>query len=156
FQGCELAAIDICHGVQMNYKKLASFVAISLSSCTALAESYQFEAGLDYLYVTLGDMGSRDTFGINGTYYFSPGHTQNLPLAEAAFINRASNIRVSALDDPQTITVRGEWYLTAIPLYLAAQTVHQDTPFGSDNNWMASIGLTPIDGLRLYTNINDE
>jgi hypothetical protein len=41
------------------------------------------------------DNDSTHSFGVDGTYYFNPVQTRNAPLAEAAFLNRASNVKAN-------------------------------------------------------------
>ena len=56
------------------------------------SKRYQAEVGGSYNYLDPDNGSSVSKFGVDGTYYFNPVQTRNAPLAEAAFLNRASNV----------------------------------------------------------------
>ena len=77
-------------------KKLA--IASALLSALAIsgtANAYQAEVGADYNRVN-PDVGKNGNgFGLNGKFYLDDVKTRDYPLAEAGFMNRASNIDAS-------------------------------------------------------------
>lgn len=74
-------------------KKLAIASALlSALAVTGTANAYQAEVGASAGYVDPDNGSSGSEFGVNGTYYFNPVQTRNAPLAEAAFLDRASNV----------------------------------------------------------------
>ena len=65
---------------------------LSALAVTGTANAYQAEIGASGSWID-PDNGSADgQYGVNGTYYFKPVQTRNSPLAEAAFLDRASNV----------------------------------------------------------------
>jgi hypothetical protein len=75
-------------------KKLAIASALlSALAVTGTAHAYQAEVGGSYTYTDQDHFDSTHSFGVDGTYYFNPVQTRNAPLAEAAFLNRASNVK---------------------------------------------------------------
>lgn len=74
-------------------KKLAIASALlSALAVTGSAHAYQAEVGGSYTYTDWDQFDSTHSFGVDGTYYFNPVQTRNAPLAEAAFLNRSSNV----------------------------------------------------------------
>ncbi len=47
-------------------------------------------------YIDPDNGSSGSAFGVDGTYHFNPVQTRNAPLAEAAFLDRASNVNAHA------------------------------------------------------------
>ncbi|MBC9229088.1 putative porin [bacterium SPL81] len=72
-------------------KKLALVTALLSSIIGLNAHAYQTEINGSYEYTDI-DQGKINTATINGKYYFEPVQTRSAPLAEAAFLNKASNI----------------------------------------------------------------
>jgi hypothetical protein len=77
-------------------KKLAIASALlSAIAVTGTAHAYQAEVGGSYTYTDPDHYDNTHSFGVDGTYYFNPVQTRNAPLAEAAFLNRASNVKAN-------------------------------------------------------------
>lgn len=75
-------------------KKLAIASALlSAIAVTGTAHAYQAEVGGSYTYKDQDRFGDNDRFSVDGKYYFNPVQTRNAPLAEAAFLDRASNVK---------------------------------------------------------------
>ena len=78
-------------------KKLA--IASALLSIIAMtgtaAHAYQAEVGGSYTYANWDDYDATHNFGVDGTYYFNPVQIRNSPLNEAAFLDRASNVKAN-------------------------------------------------------------
>lgn len=73
-------------------KKLSFATALLASVFAMNAQAYQFEANASYENTDIEDVGDVDTFFINGKYYLNGVQVKNAPLAEAAFLAKASNI----------------------------------------------------------------
>lgn len=74
-------------------KKIAIASAIIASlSLVGTAHAYQAEVGGSAGFIDPDHGGSSGTYGVDGTYYFKPVQTRDAPLAEAAFLDRASNV----------------------------------------------------------------
>ncbi|ARU28911.1 putative porin [Cellvibrio sp. PSBB006] len=176
---------------------LGSAIALLLATDISIAQTYRSEISLDYLRrdrEALPDSES-DTWRVSGTYYFSPVNTANHPLAEAAFLEKASNLSVSYLHEEWDYSdtygsFRYETFVTEenlnadielfIPnkmFYVAAGMtrdeskyrttvfymeddlnpgVETDTETDSDNSWHGSLGVTPIDGLLIWSDFYED
>ncbi len=125
-------------------------VAAGGMSASAFAQNFQFEGGLNYLYVDPEFGQSDDAFGIDGTFHFAPVQTAGRPLAEAGFLTRSSNLSASYFSfdraDLDILTLGGEYYVDN--LYFAAEYQRNDNGF-STNDWTARVGFLTATGLRL-------
>lgn len=136
----------------MKFKSLALATAFTLTSGAAVANSYQAEVGADYTDVENGD----GAFGIHGEFHFSPVQTRNHPLAEAAFLERSSNVYAAADNDFDVLTVGGELYVPDTMFYVGGRVARVDNSGGDDTTLFATLGLTPIDGLRITTEFSED
>ena len=74
-------------------KKLAIASALLAAlAVTGTAHAYQAEVNAGYENTDIEDVGDLDTLFINGKYYLNGVQVKNGPLAEAAFLEKASNI----------------------------------------------------------------
>ncbi len=136
----------------MKIKSLALATAMVFSSGLALADSYQAEIGADYTDVDGGD----GAFGIHGEFHFNPVQTRNHPLAEAAFLEQSSNVYAAADNDFDVLTVGGEMYVPDTMFYAGARVARTDFNGSDDTTLYATLGLTPVDGLLVTTEFNDD
>lgn len=157
-------------------------IALLASVAGAQASDYQWELSGSYSH---GDdtVVSRDTASLTGTYYVAPVQARSHPLAEAGFLERASNVsltqtrnNVSSEDatfrsgdryytvlgsdsTSDVASLNAEWYLPGELFYLGAGISHRRTDFsdGSRNDtlWDAAFGITPADGLLVYSRLQD-
>ncbi|EHU1439934.1 putative porin [Acinetobacter baumannii] len=149
----------------------AIFTAVSAFN----ANAYQTEVGTMYEFTDM-DGGEVNSFGINGKYYFNPVETKNYPLAEAAFLNKASNIGAgytySKVEDDQdyakleynSVGIVGEYFVPNTPLYLSGafnRTKREVTvdDLGSvndnGNGYAVEVGFLPTDDLLLAAGVTD-
>ncbi|GAM31296.1 hypothetical protein P23_1812 [Acinetobacter calcoaceticus] len=122
------------------------------------------------------DEGENNSFGINGKYYFNPVEAKTFPLAEAAFLNKSSNIGLgytySKLEDDEdsgklefsSVGITGEYFIPNTPLYLSGafnrtKTEVTANDFGSvddsGNGYAVEVGFLPTDGLLLAAGVTD-
>ena len=176
---------------------LGSAIALLLATDISIAQTYRSEISLDYLRrdrEALPDSES-DTWRVSGTYYFSPVNTANHPLAEAAFLEKASNLSVSYLHEEwdysdtygsfhyetsvteEDLNVDIELFIPNTMFYVAAGMtrdeskyrttvfymeddlnpgVETDTETDGDNSWHGSLGVTPIDGLLIWSDFYED
>ncbi len=149
-------------------KTLAITAAIlSAISFSQMANAYQAEVGGSLAYVDPDNGSSGNSYDVNGTYYFKPVEVRNSPLAEAAFLDRASNAsaRVNYLDnDNATSTTYGagiEYYIPNSDFYTSgsiAQNKYKiDTPVGNYDEdttlYAAEVGYLPAPGLLLAAGV---
>jgi len=140
-------------------KKITLGILISAAVVSnAHAEEYTVEVG--------GGVASTDSVGgsdasqmnIRGKLFFSPVETGNGPLAEAAFLNRASNIHANIIraEDDYTKGTESklgvEVFLPNTVFYGAFDYQHINIDnFDSTDSWTAKLGITPMEGLLLST-----
>lgn len=163
--------------------KITIFTAIvatfsfSLSPIST-AQTYQTEIGVTYSEFDSDFYpGDNYSIGLQGTQYFSPVYTRNLPLAEAAFLQKASSLSLSlANDDYEFDDQDGDSYLRGanvtyyIPnsiFFVGAGITENKLVFthryygdyayegivSTDwrSHWNATLGVAPIDGLQVWS-----
>jgi len=138
-------------------------VTMALTS-TAMAESYnaEIEGGLAKTDIDINGADSANTYMLGGTVYFKPVETDNMPLAEAAFLNRASNVNggiahtTNDNDDATISNIGAEWYIANTNFYTALNFVKIDGDGLDGDALIGTVGYMPIDGLLLTTSIADE
>lgn len=129
-------------------KKILGVAVAVVISNAAMADSYRTE-------ITAGatDNDSSDTsLDLGIRYHFNEVDTSGKPLAEAAFLNKSSNVWAETENlagDGETSTTAGvEFYLPDTMFYGAFDVKKRDN---SDTRWSATAGVTPIAGLRVTT-----
>ena len=135
-------------------KKLA--LATALLAGLGTAHAYQAELNVGYENTDVDNIGDLDTFFINGKYYLNGVQVKNAPLAEAAFLSKASNIGLGYAnasgdgdEDIDVFGVSGEFYIPNTQFYVGG-TVNQVDFAGDDNTGYAlEVGYLPVNGLLL-------
>jgi hypothetical protein len=139
----------------MKVKVLAASIML-LAGTSVMAQTYQWEAGASITHVD-PDLGNSDeSIGAYGEYHFSPVITANRPLAEAAFLQRSSNAYVYGAQDLDLINAGVEFYIPNSIFYVAAEIARVDIGGERNNDWGVRFGLTPLDGLLVWTSYYDE
>ncbi|WP_083915296.1 putative porin [Gilvimarinus chinensis] len=174
-------------------QKLPLVVLLSFTSVPVWADLRMINANSQYQFELSGWYGEDNdlypepaqTYGVKGTYYFTPVWQSDHPYAEAAFLERASSVSLSARrwDDSDQypcgldatglchneyledkILLTGSWYsagwLFVETTYFYEQTDNRwrdDREASFDrNSWSAQIGITPLAGLRVSTGYSEE
>lgn len=147
-------------------KKLA--IASALLSALAMsgtANAYQAEVGGSYTYTDWDDFDGTHNFGVDGTYYFNPVQTRNAPLNEAAFLDRASNVKAEVNygnnnDVKNTQYGAGiEYFVPNSDFYLSGnigRSEHEvdNTPIDTKvTTYGAEVGYLPAPGLLLAVGV---
>lgn len=145
--------------------KLKILVAVSalLASGVSIADSYQSEvAG----FISRADIdggsgidngGDVDTYGVYGVYHFDAVNTANVPLAEAAYLGKNSNVYGSLTrasgdeDDVNTYAAGARFFIPESFLYVEAGAQRSKYDGFTDDDWYSRVGVTPIDGLLVST-----
>lgn len=154
-------------------KQLALTTAFIASFGTAHA--YQAEINANYENTSFdGDSEDLDTFGISGKYYLNGVNTKNSPLAEAAFLSKASNIGLgyanSSIDEDgadleiDTVGLNGEFFIPNSQFYVSGSlnrsevTVESEFGKASDDNvgYALEAGYLPVDGLLIAAGVAKE
>lgn len=147
------------------FKKIA--LSAALLTLFGTAHAYQAEINAGYENTDIDESENVDTFFINGKYYLNAVNIANKPLAEAAFLSKASNIGLgyakSSTDDDfidldlDTVGVSGEFYIPNSQFYVSGslnRTELTAKAFGeeeSDDNtgYAVEVGYLPMTGLLL-------
>ena len=159
-------------------KKIGLAAAVLLAMTGAHA--YQFEVQGQSEYVNTTENDKNFTGDLQGTYYFKDVDASKGPLAEAAFLNKASNVSVAYTYEQYnqqngnlnyhvgTYGLKGETYFTtpytaSIPLYANASYNHTNRDFKNgalnDNGdrYALEVGAMPTNNFLLavgYTRTN--
>ena len=149
-------------------KKLAIASALlSALAITGTAHAYQAEVGASAGYIDPDHGSSGSEFGVNGTYYFSPVQTRNAPLAEAAFLDRASNVKAHAsfadrgdVDD-NTYGAGIEYFVPNSDFYVSGDisrnNLEEKTPAGKVDRdttyYAAEVGYLPAPGFLVAAGV---
>ena len=144
-------------------KKLA--IASALLSTIAMtgtaAHAYQAEVGGSYTYADWDDYDATHNFGVDGTYYFNPVQIRNSPLNEAAFLDRASNVKANveyADNDGIKDTQYGaglEYYIPNSDFYVSGRVARNELEVDNTSvdakvtTYGAEVGYLPAPGLLL-------
>ncbi len=139
------------------FKKIA--LSAALLALFGTAHAYQAEINAGYENTDIDESENVDTFFINAKYYLNAVNIANKPLAEAAFLSKASNIGLgyakSSTDDDfidldlDTVGVSGEFYIPNSQFYVSAALNQVD--FGDEDNtgYAFEVGYLPMTGLLL-------
>ncbi len=143
----------------MKFKLLVAALGVA-GSCFAIADTYQAEVGAKAARWDLdGVNSSLNSYTANGKYYFNAVKTDNLPLAEAAYLGKNSNAFLNLtrqyghgyVADVKKYSAGVEVYIPENFLYIRVEGVHRRYEWDSDTSALTTIGLTPLDGLRVST-----
>ena len=131
----------------------------------ALADDYrsQLTLGFDRALFDSDDSPDADVYRASFAYFFKRVPTDGLPLAEAAFLNRSSAVSagISHLDfgdlDPDAFGLQVDYYLPGTMFYGRLNATHSDDfGSGSDTFFSGALGITPMDGLRVTTDVTED
>ena len=150
-------------------------LATTLVATFGVARAYQAEIKASYENTSFdGDNEDLDTFGISGKYYLNGVQRQNSPLAEAAFLGKASNIGLayanSSINEDgadleiDTIGLNGEFFIPNSQFYVSGSLNRSEATiegeFGkvSDDNvgYALEAGYLPVDGLLIAAGVAKE
>lgn len=139
---------------------------VSLAVCSVFSS---FTYADDYHFDVVGLLGKADTdVGSDGTllgagiqYHFQAVDTSKGPLAEAAFINKSTNVSALQLhtdadDENFDVTVLGtEIYIPNTMFYVGFDySIYDDNV--NDDSWSIDAGVTPIEGLLVTTSFYED
>lgn len=143
--------------MKLNVKNIITVCALVVSGAAA-ADSYQVDLEALASHTKIDGFDSKvKTYGLGGAYYFNAVSTINVPLAEAAFLGKNSNIYAGALRSSwsgehfNSYLVGAEFYIPENFLYVNAGARRVTGNNVTDNDWHATVGITPLDGLLVTT-----
>lgn len=156
-------------------KKLSLITALLSSFIGFNANAYQAESTIAYEYIDM-DGGKTNGAAISGKYYFNPVQTRSAPLAEAAFLDKASSIgggySYSKLKDDEDfgdlqfniLGIETEIFIPDSQFYISGalhRTNVKATINGlgsaskNGNGYEFEVGFLPINGLLLAVGVAD-
>ena len=146
-------------------KLVIASALLSALALTGTAHAYQAEIGGSAGFID-PDHGSSDgSFGVDGRYYFNGQvQTRNAPLAEAAFLDRASNVNAHYKYDEignsekHTYGAGVEYFVPNSNFYVNGEIGRQDIEhkYIADNDttlYTAEVGYLPTPGLLLAVGV---
>lgn len=164
-------------------RNLAPWLLLAFAPAAALADDYRWEVegALKRDMPSFEGVGDADTLTLAGTWYFAPVSTDGVPLAEAAYLGRASSLsaiasrfhwRSDSLDTHLNAQgARVGYYLPGTMFYGSVGVSHGQNvtvlfPDLNDLNsiivqkeysteWSGTLGIAPLDGLLITTNFQD-
>ena len=151
-------------------KKLAIASALlSALAVTSTANAYQAEIGASAGLIDPDHGGTSGSYGVDGTFYFNPVQTRNAPLAEAAYLDRASNVKAGYQynevgdDKVHNYGIGAEYYLPNSNFYFSGDVGRQDiklkhagdldtTLYSAEVGYLPAPGFLIAVGLKGYDN----
>ena len=155
-------------------RSLVPALLFALAPAAVLADDYRFEVkGAFDRHMRSNDGDSAadlDAATLAGTWYFAPVSTDNVPLAEAAFLGRASYLSASATQfdflgthlDAQGASVG--YYIPGTMFYAGVGVSRDEELIGlssttvlteHNTTWSGALGIAPLDGLLLTTDFQE-
>lgn len=157
----------------MKIKLLPAIIAAAslLGAPLALAATYQgefsaayqdndYESGVDGRFI-----------GLEGKYHFAPVDTSTGPLAEAAFIEKSSNVYVQLgaeeikgagqTGDLYVRSIGADFYIPNSMFFLGAGVTEvkvkaPGVSYDWESSWFVKAGVTPIKGLQLWSEFEED
>jgi hypothetical protein len=139
---------------QMNIRRALVAIGLALSSCTAMANTYQLEGGLSYIRDS-GGGGSDDRQSVRAEYFLTPVLTLNHPMAEAAFLEQSTRLYLESDLDFDWMKLGGDVYFPDSMFYAGAAIVRTQNG-RSETRLVATFGLVLLEGLLLSTHLTDD
>jgi len=137
--------------------------ALALGAMSALADDYRAEVTLQADRTEPdGNSPHLDQFAAVGTYYLAPVRANGLPLAEAAFLNRSSFVTGAAVrseigsEKIDIFSASLGYYMPDTILFGRLGVSYADDFDGDQTKFNGSFGVTPLDGLLLFTNFDED
>lgn len=141
----------------MEFRTTATLIAAILCSSTSLAATYQNEGMGTYNAIE-----DDSAYGLRAIGHFASVSTEGRPLQEAAFLERAGNFTLSytAIDvglvDSDLLRADLNYYVPNSMFFLGGHVLRTTSAgwngsSSSENDWGVTLGLTPADGLLIYT-----
>jgi hypothetical protein len=146
-------------------RKLSPILLAAVLACgVARADDYRWELAGSFDHVGFDDSPDADIVSVRGTFYLKPVSTDGLPLAEAAFLGRSSFVdaALSRLDfageNADLFDANFGYYIPNTMFYARIGVVKVDEDVGLDDDTLVngSFGITPIDGLLVSTDFDED
>ncbi|MDV2469208.1 putative porin [Acinetobacter chinensis] len=162
-------------------KKIA--LAAALTASFGVAHAYQAEINAGYEKTDMDYDFDNDLFFVNGKYYLNDVSAKNAPLAEAAFLNKASNIGAgytqsttefnaygaSLEEEITSYGVSGEFFIPDSQFYVAGSLNKTEFSYSAHipgelseeadddtTGYTLEAGYLPVDGLLVAIGVSKE
>ena len=148
----------------MKFKLLVAALGV-VASGFAIADTYQVDLSANALrFENDQSNNTHEAFELGGSYYFKAVETNNLPLAEAAYLGKNSNVfagfgvspKQNGVPNQKVYAVGAEFYIPESFLYVSAGGSRHSVNHEHDHDWFTTVGVTPIDGLLVTTSYNHD
>jgi hypothetical protein len=155
-------------------RALAPAFLLALAPAASIADDYSFEirGSFDNQNAKSDGDTSADVnvARLGGTWYFAPVSTDNVPLAEAAYLGHASFLSGGIAGSNTLGTTLGAqdmnvgYYIPGTMFYAAAGVAHQEDILAISQSfvqteyrtsWFGKLGVTPLDGLLVTTDFRE-
>ncbi|MEX5443837.1 putative porin [Acinetobacter schindleri] len=143
------------------FKKIALITAL-FAAC-GMTNAYQAELNIGYENTDIDNAGDLDTLFINGKYYLNGVQSKGSPLAEAAFMDKASNIGLGYAnasgdgdEDIDVIGISGEFFIPNTQFYVSGALNKVDFANEDNTGYAIELGYLPINGLLLAAGLANE
>lgn len=144
-------------------KKLAIASALLATlAAVNVAHAYQTEVNVGYESTDFDDAdGSVDAISLNGKYYLAPVKTGSAPLAEAAFLDKSSNVALAYTNldsdglEADSLGLSGEYYIPNSQFYVSGSLNRTDADGEKGNGFAVEAGYLPMTGLLLAVGVAD-
>ena len=149
-------------------RSLAPVLLFAVAPAAALADDYRFEVKGTFDRLSTDD--NFDIAALAGTWYFAPVSTDNVPLAEAAFLGRASSLSaIAAQVELAGVHLNAGsasvgYYIPGTMFYAGVGVSRNEDLIGLSStmvlteyrtNWSGTLGIAPLDGLLLTTDFEE-
>ena len=153
-------------------RTLMSLLLLALAPAASSADDYRLQITGAFDRATPDNFpGDLDTLNLSAAWFFAPVSTDGVPLAEAAFLGRASSLnavvsRVEVFGTHLNAQAAGvSYYLPDTMFYARVGAQRVETAIGLsstavvteyDTQWVGALGLAPLDGLLVTTEFDED
>jgi len=148
----------------MKLKLLVAALGVSVSGFS-IADTYQVDLSANAVRFENDHSNTNGEFyELGGNYYFKAVETNNLPLGEAAYLGKNSNVfagfgvspKQNGSPNQKIYAVGAEFYIPESFLYVSAGATRYSANHDSEHDWFTTVGVTPIDGLLVTTSYSHD
>lgn len=153
--------------------RLVALLSLAAAPAVGLADDYRWEVrgSFDRAWDSGLLFSDSDSLALSGTWYFAPVDIDDVPLAEAAFLGRASSLSAAAarfevLDEHLNAQsarvgyyIPGNWFYAAVGVSRSEYFTALNSSFvlkERDTRWNGTLGITPVNGLRITTDFGED
>jgi hypothetical protein len=148
--------------IQKSFVQALAVAAFAVPAST-YAEDFRVEVKGEYDSIDFDNFGDdAEVLTATGTFYFKPVPTDGMPVAEAAYITRASYASVVAQsvrvadDDVSAFAAEIGYHIPNTIFFARLGIAEADFPGGDETNVNGTFGIVPIPRLFFGTDFSDD